>query len=254
VLQLLLTSGAQLDVRDRRGDTAISIARLYRRQHVLTFLQNYSGTDMSEFNHHQPATENFEENDERWGEEVPQPDFSEAAQNPNYQHTVNELAEHCGGKPIPNDDVPGWFSIPINSQRHNNIQTEDLQRQFLEKGCFVYEPDTYYGEGPKALCILPTVDKYEAIALHQTNGCNCGIGTGYVIQWLQELEATQPFVLTCIAHDTLAGRLLTPINDPDGLADRMYDFCPDIVDQGCGSVELLAESLASSDQLFFWWD
>jgi hypothetical protein len=34
----------------------------------------------------------------------------------------------------------------------------------------------------------------------------------------------------------------------------MYDFCPDIVDQGIGSVELLAESLVEGDRLFFWWD
>ena len=49
---------------------------------------------------------------------------------------------------------------------------------------------------------------------------------------MKQLEAEQPFVLTCIAHDTLAGRFLTPIQDPDGLAQRMYDFCSDIVDQG----------------------
>ena len=124
----------------------------------------------------------------------------------------------------------------------------------MEKGCFVYEPDSYYGDGPEKLCILPTTDKYDAIALHRTNGCNYGVGPGYVVRWLKELELRQPFILTRIAHDTLAGRFLTPIEDPEGLAEQMYDFCEDIVDQGCGSVELLAETLAHSDRLYFWWD
>ncbi|MBD2446692.1 DUF4253 domain-containing protein [Nostoc sp. FACHB-152] len=84
---------------------------------------------------------------------------------------------------------------------------------------------------------MPTTDKYDVVALHQTNGCNYGVGPGYVVQWLRELEATQPFVLTIIAHDTLEGRFLTPIQDPEGLAKSMYEFCPDIVDQGCGSLE-----------------
>jgi hypothetical protein len=38
------------------------------------------------------------------------------------------------------------------------------------------------------------------------------------------------------------------------MAAKMYDFCSDIVEQGIGSIELLAESLASNDNLFFWWD
>ncbi len=40
----------------------------------------------------------------------------------------------------------------------------------------------------------------------------------------------------------------------EDLAERMYEFCPDIVDQGVGDVDALAESLAESDHLFFWWD
>ena len=61
----------------------------------------------------------------------------------------------------------------------------------------------------RKLCILPTTDKYDAIALHHTNGANYGVGTGYIIEWLKKLELKQPFILTCIAHDTLSGRFLT---------------------------------------------
>jgi ankyrin repeat protein len=255
LLQLLLNSGALLDVYASDGDTAVSIAKLYKRQNILEFLREYTGTDLSEFESIEPEEdENSEEDDERWGEELAQPDFSESAQNPNYLKAVNELAEICGSQPIGSENCPGWFSIHVNSKHRKNIKTEELQQQFLEKGCFVYEPDSYYGDGPEKLCILPTTDKYQVIALHQTNGCNYGIGPGYVVRWLQDIEAKQPFTLTCIAHDTLAGRFLTSIEDPENLSELMYDFCPDIVEQGCGSVEILAENLASSDNLFFWWD
>lgn len=50
------------------------------------------------------------------------------------------------------------------------------------------------------------------------------------------------------------GRFLTSIEDPEELAYSMYDLCSDIVDQGTGTVEALAEQLATSDQLYFWWD
>ncbi|MFB2835251.1 ankyrin repeat domain-containing protein [Floridanema evergladense] len=264
LLQILLGAGASLEVRSRNGNTAVSEAKLYGQQHILAFLREYTGTDLSQFQQRQSQRptdnddfedeEDFAENDERWGEELLPPDFSNAAQNPEYQQAVNDLAEICGSTPtLISEDRPGWFSIHVNSKRRKDIKTEELQRQFLQRGCFVYE-FKYSRKEPEKLCILPTTDKYDAIALHQTNGCNYGIGPGYVVQWLKDLEQEQPFVLTCIAHDTLAGRFLTPIENPEELAARMYDFCSDIVEQGCGSVEFLAEELASSQKLFFWWD
>lgn len=38
------------------------------------------------------------------------------------------------------------------------------------------------------------------------------------------------------------------------LAIEQYAFCMDIVDQGCGSVGWLADSLSKSTKWFFWWD
>lgn len=253
LLEVLLEAGAHPNLRDQSGETAASIAKLYGHQEILSVLHQYSDTVLSELENDDAEDENYDE-DERWGEDLPQPDFSAAAQQPKYQQAVNALADICGSPPTQLEDVPGGFSIHVNSKRRQGINIEGLQHHFLAQGCFVYEPDNHYGEGPEKLCILPTTDKYDAIAVHQTNGCNYGIGPGYVVEWLRKLAAEQPFILTCIAHDTLAGRFLSPIANPEALADRMYDFCPDIVDQGCGSVELLAESLASSDALFFWWD
>lgn len=57
------------------------------------------------------------------------------------------------------------------------------------------------------------------------------------------------------AHATgKEGRFLEPIADPKALAKRMYAFCPDIVDQGCGTVGRLAKELVKTQRFFFWWD
>ncbi len=37
-------------------------------------------------------------------------------------------------------------------------------------------------------------------------------------------------------------------------AREQYAWCPDIVDQGCESVGVLADTLAQSTVWFFWWD
>jgi ankyrin repeat protein len=255
ILQMLVERGADVNAVSQEGDTAMALADLFDNHKAIELLAR-NGAEKRQWHERDEGDEDETNDNERWGEELVPPDFWEAAQNSEYQKAVADLAEICVSQPVAmHDDIPGWFQVHVHSKQRRDIKTEALQQRFLDRGCFVYEPDKYYDtEGPKKLNILPTMNKYDVIALHQTNGCNYGIGTGYIVQWLQALEIEQPFILTLIAHDTLEGRFLTPIAEPEKLAKRMYDFCPDIVDQGCGSVEKLAQSLRASDNLFFWWD
>ncbi len=43
------------------------------------------------------------------------------------------------------------------------------------------------------------------------------------------------------------------MNEPLELARRMYQFCPDIVDQGVDNVDALARELRKG-RIYFWWD
>jgi hypothetical protein len=101
--------------------------------------------------------------------------------------------------------------------------------------------------------LLPTSDAYEVMAVLDTNGDNYEIGTAGVTAWMKELHQEHPFILTDIGFDYMEGYFTGPINDPDALARRMYQFCPDIVDQGVGSLSSLAVELRKG-KLYFWWD
>jgi hypothetical protein len=56
-----------------------------------------------------------------------------------------------------------------------------------------------------------------------------------------------------VVFHSLEGYFTTPVKDPRALAKRMYKFCPDIVDQGVGTVDALAKEL-QKQKLYFWWD
>ena len=45
-----------------------------------------------------------------------------------------------------------------------------------------------------------------------------------------------------------------PPADPKELAKFLYEFCPDIVDQGVGTVRKLEKSLQKGRDLYLWWD
>ena len=104
------------------------------------------------------------------------------------------------------------------------------------------------------LTLLPTTNRAEVLAAFQTNGANCNIYTGDIIRWLDELEKTRRFLMTGAGFDWCEGIFTKPIVDSKKLAKKMYEFCPDIVDQGTGEVSRLAHELEKTQRFFFWWD
>jgi ankyrin repeat protein len=181
------------------------------------------------------------------------PDFARASSRSTFQAAVRSLSALCGAEPQPLDDSGAGFSFHVRSNAHLNL--DQVHRDFLERGVYVYE-STHPSAGtePERLAALPTRDKYEVIAYMGTNGANYGLGTEDVIRWLRKLEDRQPFDLTGVGGDFLAGRFLAAVKKPKELAKQMYEFCPDIVEQGCGTVEELAKQLRAMRKFFFWWD
>ena len=63
--------------------------------------------------------------------------------------------------------------------------------------------------------------------------------------------------IVCFSSDTLECRVdRQPANREQALAlaREQYLYCPDIVDQGTGTIQALAAGLLASDGWFFWWD
>jgi hypothetical protein len=188
------------------------------------------------------------------------PDFSGAAEDPNFQQAIKEASALLGANPqslragADNEEVKGGVSFEVP---HDKVEAILLQTHtdFLAKGFYLFRHDQSFGIGgrPDRIGLLPTTDKYAVMAAMDTNGDNYEIGSADVIAWMKELEAEQPFVLTGIGFDYMEGRFTAPVKDPSGLARRMYQFCPDIVDQGVGTVDKLAEEL-QKESLYFWWD
>ena len=131
------------------------------------------------------------------------------------------------------------------------------QPLFLEQGFFLFRHEPNYGIGgsPDEIGLVPLRDQFAVVRLVGTNGANHDVSTGAVVAWLRELERDAPFILTGIGYDHLEGRFLQPVGaDADSIASRMHRFCPDVVEQGTGSVRELANEISRLNTFFCWWD
>ena len=129
-----------------------------------------------------------------------------------------------------------------------------VQDSFLARGFYLFLTLKNYGSGPDEVGLFPRRDRYEIIRLMGTNGWNFGIGPDSIVSWLRALEKVQPFVLTGIGDDWIEGRFIGELGDVTALARRFYAMCPDIVDQGTGSLRELERELRASRTLYCWWD
>ncbi|MCA9794439.1 MAG: ankyrin repeat domain-containing protein, partial [Candidatus Eremiobacteraeota bacterium] len=230
----LLQAGAAAD------PTALETARLYRHEELARWLEQKGATP--------PPAE---------PETVPEPVFryrrarrpslGRAAQGKRFQRALAELAERCGSAPIELTEQTGAYRLYVKSDRE--FLLEDCQDDYLAQGCVVV-----CTSGPEHLLVLPGKDPLRALAVMQTDGVNHDVGSGNLIDWLEELRARHPFRLLGVNYDTVTGRFLKPIDDPHALAEEFYRWCPDIVEQGCETIEELARQLKTSGQLYLWWD
>lgn len=171
-----------------------------------------------------------------------------------FSEAVAAFEDETGARRLPTSDVDGGvaFAVPFEQA---NASLRDWTEDYLDDSAYVFRYETNFDirKDPDIVVLLPTSDKFAVLRAAGTSGPNYDITNADIIRWLREFDREQPFLLTEAGMDYFAGWLNDPPDDSLPLAKRFYRLCPDIVEQGTGTVEALAEEMESGS-LFCWWD
>jgi hypothetical protein len=80
------------------------------------------------------------------------------------------------------------------------------------------------------------------------------MGTEDLIRKLRQWDDAYGIDIYMADTDTIQLRLKRLPPDLPAFAKEVYAFCPDIVDQGVGSVEALEQAIRESREVYLWWD
>ena len=238
VVKRLIEGGANPNARDIIGSTALENAKLFQRDEVIALLSGKTTVGALA----------VEDEFESQAEYAPVPDLSEKLSSNNFQSFVAELEELAGSQGTVHDN-----HVELTWERGEEWNLEELQERAKLSEAFLCERAGRMGGSPRLL-LVPSTRWQDAVAILETNGINYDLASQNIIDWLQDCEKTFPFRITGLSHDLVAGEFLSKIDDPQGLAEKIYEFCPDTVDQGFGELEELAVDLESQRKFFFWWD
>lgn len=139
-----------------------------------------------------------------------------------------------------------------------NTQTliNELQAGFKAKGYYLFTVEQNFGIGGNkdVMAILKTTDQYEVIKQIKTDGINYDIDTDSLINIVKGFDSKYSLSLTGTSGDWCEFKINKEPADWLAFAKEAYAVCPDIVDQGTGTVEALADELKRTKKLYFWWD
>ncbi|MDD9941265.1 MAG: DUF4253 domain-containing protein [Myxococcales bacterium] len=132
-------------------------------------------------------------------------------------------------------------------------------RALLPEGWVAYIGTTQWlGEekhpGEAEIVVGPGASQFAILRLARSDAVNYDMGTEALIRTLSAWDAEYGVDVLHAETDTIELALENRPSEPLDLAKRVYEFCPDSVDQGTGTVEKLAEAIASTGEVYLWWD
>ncbi len=262
VVELLLDAGADITAVQKDGGNALKIAREGKNEKIISLIEaaakkqaEAKPSTTKSAPKPKPAKEVEDEDDleDDEDEEFEAPDFSGPSKSAEFQTALQEVEKLSGSKPQPLSDIKGGYSFGMSRAEAERLLASH-QRELLKKGALLFRHNRSDGHGEDKLGLLPTRDWTDLIRVFQTNGANFDLMPADIAKWMTKLSEEQPFIITGASWDWLEGRFTTEIMNPRKLAHKLYEFCPDIVDQGAGTVKDLARLLEKDGYFFLWWD
>ncbi|MEM7158537.1 MAG: ankyrin repeat domain-containing protein [Myxococcota bacterium] len=171
-----------------------------------------------------------------------------------FQKVAEQLHRELGAKPQPLSSLAAGYRVPgLAFQIPRMLDVAELVERHTSPDALLFGLSEGRYAGRTTLALLATHDPLEAISAFAPAGPNDDVSDEDVLRWAVHVYRAHPFRLTYLHHDLLEGTFTDDLPDPEFMAQRVYEICPDAVGQAAGSIEAVAESLAKR-RLALWWD
>jgi len=137
----------------------------------------------------------------------------------------------------------------------NNLVSA-LSNSFNSKGYSIFVVESHFNinNQPDNIAVLKTTDKYEVLRQIQTDGINFDITNDSLLKIIKRFDNEYALNLVGASGDWCEFTINKEPANWLSFAKEVYKVCPDVVDQGTGTVQALADEMKRTKRLYFWWD
>jgi hypothetical protein len=148
--------------------------------------------------------------------------------------------------------APG-IAISVPEDRTDHVLSS-LRKKLLPLRYMAFVVEMNAGLKIDKIGIIKGTDEYEILRIMHTDGNEYDISNQDVIDRLKEWEINSPFDILGADGDWVEIEFRILPRDLNAFAEEVYDFSPDAVDQGPGSIAELAKEIQKTKKLFLLWD
>lgn len=144
----------------------------------------------------------------------------------------------------------------IINVKPNSGMTMVLQlRKLLQNTPYqAYLYDNNFGYDDDEVAVVATKDDIEYLKIIRTSGINNDLTAEDVLKKYIEWKSVYDLKLLGAGRDWLEAKIVNDNVNWTDFANKVYKFCPDVVDQGTGTVEELKSEMRKLTTLYLWWD
>ncbi len=148
--------------------------------------------------------------------------------------------------------APG-IAVSVPEDRSDSILAS-LRHKLIPLNYMAFIVEINAGLKTDKIGILKGSDQYEILRIMHTDGDEYDISNEDVIERLKEWEKMSPFDIIGADYDWVEIEFKRLPKDLKAFAEEVYDFSPDAVDEGPGTVEGLVREIRKTNRLFLLWD
>jgi hypothetical protein len=152
--------------------------------------------------------------------------------------------------------VPGIRYIAVEQQRAYDI-VEQYFDSVKRSGKYIYMTNISLDESYRPyydIVIVPETDQFEIIRLSKVEPVNYNLTNLDVVNWFKDKQREFEFDIIVADVDRIEAVISTEPTCYKRLANDIYQFCPDVIDQGHGDMDELIKYLKENRRMWFWWD
>jgi hypothetical protein len=120
---------------------------------------------------------------------------------------------------------------------------------FLTNVDFAKDSQTYFD-----VVVVRADDMYDILKLMNTSGPNYDIDNAAVISKMKQWDEEVGFRLVVADEDRIEATMDHLPDDVKKFAKDVYKFCPDVIDQGYGTMDKMLDDYQTNKYFWMWWD
>lgn len=129
----------------------------------------------------------------------------------------------------------------------------DYLDKLRQQGKYIFISEVAHN-GYKVGLTGATSDPYKLMEFAETNGANYDIETSHIIDRYKKWDSEFGIIPIAIGFDFCECQIINKNIDYKKLAEEVYEFCPDVVEQGTETVEALEDEMKRTGTIYLWWD